>query len=81
MPEITVYSRPNCQPCKATIRKLDALGADYRKVDVTEDDDALDYIRSLGYSQAPVVVAGETHWTGYSPDKLTKAVADGTEFP
>ncbi|MET8430142.1 glutaredoxin family protein [Nocardia sp. NPDC004860] len=79
MPEITVYSRPNCQPCKFTIRKLESLGAEFRKIDVTEDDDALDFIRSLGYKQAPVVVAGERHWSGYSPDKITKAVADGAD--
>ncbi|WP_029923876.1 glutaredoxin family protein [Nocardia otitidiscaviarum] len=74
-PEITVYSRPGCQPCKATIKKLNSLGADYRKVDVTEDAEALDYIKSLGYLQAPVVVAGGEHWAGYSPDRITEAVA------
>lgn len=77
MPEITVYSRPDCQPCKATIRKLNELGADYQKVNLTEDPEALDYVKSLGYTGAPVVVAGERHWAGYSPDKIMKAVADG----
>ncbi len=71
---ITVYSRPDCQPCKATKRKLEQLGAEYTVIDVTEDPDALTLIRDLGYLQAPVIVVRdgdeETHWGGYAPDKL-----------
>ncbi|WP_062954194.1 glutaredoxin family protein, partial [Nocardia farcinica] len=51
--EIKVYTRPNCQPCKATKKKLDQLGAVYTLVDVTEDAEARDAIRALGYKQAP----------------------------
>lgn len=76
--EITLYTRPGCQPCKATKRKLDALGATYRVIDVTEHPDAADYVRSLGYNGVPVVVAGEDHWHGFSPDKLEWAVANAT---
>ncbi|MBF6326570.1 glutaredoxin family protein [Nocardia cyriacigeorgica] len=76
MPSITVYSRPNCQPCKATKRQLDKLGADYTVIDVTEDEAALEFIRGLGYLQAPVVVAGDHHWAGFSPDKLAWAAGE-----
>ncbi|MBF6538153.1 glutaredoxin family protein [Nocardia farcinica] len=72
---ITVYTRPNCQPCKATKKKLDQLGAVYTLVDVTEDAEARDAIRALGYKQAPVVVAGDQHWSGFSPDNLKWAAA------
>ncbi|MFD6400805.1 glutaredoxin domain-containing protein [Nocardia sp. NPDC060249] len=71
---ITVYTRPDCQPCKATKRKLSQLGAAYAVIDVTKDPEALDLIRDLGYLQAPVIVVrdgGELiHWGGYAPDKL-----------
>jgi len=30
--------------------------------------------KGLGYQQAPVVVAGEDHWSGFRPDRI-KAVA------
>jgi glutaredoxin-like protein NrdH len=73
MPQITVYSQPNCMPCRATVRKLNALGAPYTKVDVTEDEDALALIQELGYKQTPVVVVDDVHWGGYSPDKLAWA--------
>lgn len=68
--EITVYSRPDCQPCKAVARKLDQLGAQYVKVDVTEDPAAAERLRSLGYTSTPVTVVGEHHKHGYAPEWL-----------
>jgi glutaredoxin-like protein NrdH len=37
---------------------------------VVEDPAAHEYVKSLGYLQAPVVVAGDTHWSGFRPDML-----------
>ena len=31
---------------------------------------SLEQVKSLGYAQAPVVVAGEDHWSGFRPDKI-----------
>ena len=56
--------------CKATYRALDRKGLAYDVVDVTVDADALALVRSLGYVQAPVVVAGEDHWSGFRPDRI-----------
>ena len=57
---ITVYSKPRCPQCDATYRKLNALGASYESIDVTQDEESLNLIKGLGYSQAPVVaVRGE----------------------
>lgn len=56
---ITVYSKPACVQCTATTRALDARGLDYHLVDLTEDDAAMELVASLGYRQAPVVIAGE----------------------
>ncbi len=67
---ITVYSKPSCVQCTATTRALDARGLDYRLIDLTEDDAAMDLVTSLGYRQAPVVVAGEAHWAGFRPDMI-----------
>ena len=71
---ITVYSKPNCVQCSATYRALDKAGLVYRTVDVALDVEALEQVRALGYAQAPVVVAGEDHWSGFRPDKI-KALA------
>lgn len=67
---ITVYSKPRCVQCDATYRALDKHGVDYQVVDVSADTDALAYILGLGYSQAPVVVVGDSHWSGYRPDRI-----------
>ena len=75
---ITVYSKPNCVQCGATYRALDKAGLVYRTVDVALDVEALEQVRALGYAQAPVVVAGEDHWSGFRPDKI-KALAVAVE--
>lgn len=71
--EITVYSKPRCVQCDATYRALDRSGTPYRKVDVSADPEALQYIINLGYQQAPVVVVGDEHWSGFRPDRIAAA--------
>lgn len=76
MPAIAVYSKPNCVQCKQTYRQLDRLGLEYTLVDITEDQTAYEYVtKTLGYSQAPVVVTEDDHWSGYNPDKLKALVS------
>lgn len=79
--QITVYSKPACQACNATYRKVDALGLDEVTtiIDISEDPDAREFAMSLGHLEAPVVTVRDdsgqivAHWGGYSPDKLKKA--------
>ena len=72
---VTVYTKPACVQCNATYKALDKQGIAYQKVDITEDRDARDYVMALGYLQAPVVVFGGEHWSGYRPDRI-KALAE-----
>ena len=72
MTAITVYTKPACVQCNATFRALDKAGVDYAKVDTTVDSDARDYVMGLGYLQAPVVVAGGQHWSGFRPDRIAE---------
>lgn len=72
---ITVYSKPACVQCDATYRALDKRGLDYTVVDISQDAEALDMVRSLGYMQAPVVVADDTHWSGFRPDRIAALAA------
>ena len=73
---ITVYSKPSCVQCNATYKALDKQGLAYQVVDISADDDARDYVMSLGYQQAPVVVIddGQQSWSGFRPDRV-KALA------
>lgn len=75
---ITVYSKPNCVQCNATYRALDRAGLPYETVDISLDAEALEQVKSLGYVQAPVVMAAGDHWSGYRPDKI-KALAAARE--
>lgn len=72
---ITVYSKPRCPQCDATYRALNQAGVTYQSVDVSADPQALEYILSLGYKQAPVVVVGDNHWSGFRPDRIKALVA------
>jgi glutaredoxin-like protein NrdH len=61
--------------CNATYRALDAKGIEYSVTDVSEDADALEHVKSLGYMQAPVVITDGDHWSGFRPDKIDELAA------
>ena len=82
---LTLYKKPMCVQCDATVRKLAKLGLiedqDYGVIDVTKDNAALEALKGLGYMQAPVVVLRNgtddiAMWSGYRPDKIEKAVKE-----
>lgn len=74
---VTVYTKPACVQCNATSKALDKQGITYEMVDISLDDEARDYVMALGHLQAPVVVAGDDHWSGFRPDRI-KALAGAT---
>jgi glutaredoxin-like protein NrdH len=77
MDAITVYTKPECVQCTAVVRALDKAGITYRKVDISSDSEARDYVMShLGYLQAPVVYAGpDNHFSGFRPDRILALTA------
>ncbi|MFC9840662.1 glutaredoxin-like protein NrdH [Rhodococcus sp. NPDC127530] len=72
---VTVYTKPDCVQCNATYRALDKEGIDYSIVDLTENPSSRDRVMGLGYLQAPVVVAGDQHWSGFRPDRIAALAA------
>jgi glutaredoxin-like protein NrdH len=75
MPEITVYTRTVCQPCKATKRKLAKHHLAYTEINVDETEGAAEFLRAGGYTEAPVVITSDgDEWTGFRPD-LIEALA------
>jgi len=67
---VTVYTKPACVQCNATYKALDKQNVAYDVVDISVDTEARDYVMALGYLQAPVVVAGNDHWSGFRPDRI-----------
>lgn len=70
MTKITVYSKPACVQCDATKKDLKKRGLEFEVIDVTEDDAALEKVKSMGFLGAPVVIAGDQSWAGYRPDLI-----------
>ncbi|WP_120004870.1 glutaredoxin-like protein NrdH [Nesterenkonia muleiensis] len=68
---VTVYTKPACVQCNATYRALDKNGVTYKTVDISQDAEALERVRALGYMQAPVVITESDHWSGFRPDKIS----------
>ena len=77
MSTVTLYSRPGCGPCTATRRAMDKAGLDYTGVDISIDSEARDRVMALGYSSAPVVVAGQDHWSGFRPERIKNLATVG----
>ena len=71
-PKVTLYSKPDCGPCATAKRLMNRKGIDYTIIDVTKDEGAFKYIKSLGYQAVPVTVVDTTtqpvHWHGANPN-------------
>lgn len=76
---VTVYTKPACVQCNATYKALDKAGIAYNTVDITENAEAREHVLSLGYLQAPVVMIGEDHWSGFRPDRIKALAANHLE--
>jgi glutaredoxin-like protein NrdH len=46
---ITVYTKPACSQCRATLRALDQAGLDYETIDISIDTQARAFVMSLGH--------------------------------
>lgn len=76
---VTVYTKPGCVQCTATTKALEAKGIPYELIDLVEDAEAYAFVVTLGYRQAPVVVADDEHWAGFRPDRIGALAVDPRE--
>ena len=67
----TIYTSPGCGPCMTVKAHLRAHKIPHTLVDVSQDPAAVEKLRKMGYSSAPVTVDEATgeHWHGYLPDR------------
>lgn len=72
---VKVYSKEItfCGQCRTTKMDLTKKGVPFEVIDVESDQEAFDYIVSLGYKEVPVTITpkGE-HWSGFQPDLNTQ---------
>lgn len=67
---VTVYTLPSCVQCESTKKVLDKNNVEYSVIDLSQDESAYEMVKALGYQAAPIVIAGDDHWSGFRPDKL-----------
>src|SRR5699024_5551617 len=80
---VTVFTKPACVQCNAAYKALEEQGTECEVVDVSVDDEAREYVMARGHLQAPVVVNGSDHWSGFRPARikaLARAVAERTRL-
>jgi glutaredoxin-like protein NrdH len=68
--EVKVYSLPSCVQCDSTKRMLKSIDVEFEEVDMSQDPIALEMVKALGYVSAPVVIAGDEHWSGFRMDRI-----------
>lgn len=59
MKTLTVYTKPGCQYCAAAKTYLNENGIEYIEIDITLNEDKLEWLRSQGHKSLPVIYAGE----------------------
>lgn len=74
MSQITLFSKNNCMQCKMTKKFLEQNGADYQEINIDEHPEKIDYVKSLGFTAAPVIEAGDVTFSGFQPAKLKEIV-------
>ena len=67
---VTVYSKSDCVQCDMTKRLMEREGIAYTEINIEEDYGALMKVKELGYMAAPVVIAGNEHWSGFRPERV-----------
>lgn len=76
MKTVTVYTLPACVQCDSTKRYLDKKGIIYNTIDLSQDPAAMQKIKELGYTQAPVVETPTKHWSGFRLGELENLVME-----
>ncbi|MDQ0100483.1 glutaredoxin-like protein NrdH [Paenarthrobacter nicotinovorans] len=78
MKTITLYSRPDCQPCKRIKAWWDRKGVTFQEVNVEESPDDRAALKALGYEGVPVTVVSngdpetDIHWQGLVLEHMEK---------
>ncbi|HEO9838990.1 TPA: glutaredoxin-like protein NrdH [Enterobacter kobei] len=72
---IIIYTRNNYVQCHATKRAMESRGMVFEMVNIDQQPEAAETLRAQGFRQLPVVIAGETRWSGFRPDMINRLSA------
>ena len=51
---------------------MESRGFAFEMVNIEQHPDAAEMLREQGFRQLPVVIAGETRWSGFRPDMINR---------
>jgi glutaredoxin len=59
MKVLTVYTKPGCQYCAAAKTYLNENGIEYVEIDITLNEDKIEWLREKGHKALPVIYVGD----------------------
>lgn len=75
MKEIVLYSKDNCQACRLMKSQLDKMNVNYKVENILENTEQLEYFRSIGILQLPILTIDKTvEAYGMRVDKAKQAL-------
>lgn len=68
--KVTLFSTPNCIQCKQTAKQFEKRGIVFDTLNLENHPEILDQFKGLGYTSAPIVLAGNQSWSGFRLSKI-----------
>lgn len=71
---VTIYSKNDCVQCKMSKKFLDQHNVAYTEINLDEQPEYIEHVKSLGFSAAPVIETENEVFSGFQPTKLKALV-------
>ncbi|HFI0352644.1 TPA: glutaredoxin-like protein NrdH [Streptococcus suis] len=71
---VTIYSKNDCVQCKMSKKFLDQHNVAYTEINLDEQPEYIEHVKSLGFSSAPVIETEKESFSGFQPAKLKALV-------
>ncbi|HFU4054695.1 TPA: glutaredoxin-like protein NrdH [Streptococcus suis] len=71
---VTIYSKNDCVQCKMSKKFLDQHNVAYTEINLDEQPEYIEHVKSLGFSSAPVIETENDVFSGFQPTKLKALV-------
>lgn len=72
---VKIYTKYNCVQCKMSKKLMDSLGIDYEAINVEDEPEYVDRLKSSGFKQLPVIeYDSELLFSGFNPAKIKSLV-------
>jgi glutaredoxin len=77
---VTLYSTPDCEPCSAARKLLNARGVPFREVSVVDGEQIEELKAAVGSNAVPSLIVGSTVQRGFE-ERTYHAILDAAGYP